>query len=351
MNRRRILFIAEFWPGATGNGLAQAMRKLGHEVAELDIRDWLGAKTLIGRVMQRVFSNQFFDRYNRAILKRARDLQPAVCIVLKGSFISPQTIRTLQDSGVFCVNFYPDVSFAHPGLTETALCAYDLFATTKSFHLGWLGARLPEDRIGFVHHGYVDQIHMPIDTPETEAEFDWDICYIGNHSAYKQAWMEAVCAAFPDLRIAIAGHRWLGIDAPKLSNAALLPPHSNHDFSRLASRSRVNLAFHFGIASSDGWEDNVSTRSFELPACRAFMLHIDNDEVRGLYDVGREIDVFADAQQLVERISFYLEHPEQRHAMADAAYHRAVPAYSLSSRAAELMGLIEARLSRQPVAG
>ena len=71
------------------------------------------------------------------------------------------------------------------------------------------------------------------------------------------------------------------------------------------------------------------------------MLHIDNDEVRTLFEVGREIDTFATLENLAEKIDFYLAHPDRRATMIEAAFARAVPAYSYDARAmrmTELMG-------------
>jgi spore maturation protein CgeB len=115
-------------------------------------------------------------------------------------------------------------------------------------------------------------------------------------------------------------------------------------FARVVEHSRINLAVHHGDAgSAHGWEDKVSTRTFEIPACGGFMLHVDNDEVRSLYEPGREIDTFSGEEQLLERIAYYLANEQQRATLKEAAYARCVPAYSLTERAAAVAGTMTNR--------
>jgi hypothetical protein len=96
-----------------------------------------------------------------------------------------------------------------------------------------------------------------------------------------------------------------------------------------------------GPADASGWQDLVSTRSFEIPACKGFMLHVDNPEIRQLYDVGSEIDVFSSEEDLCAKITFYLEHESIRKTMIEKAYKRCVPSYSYDQRAKEIASLIK----------
>ncbi len=87
-----------------------------------------------------------------------------------------------------------------------------------------------------------------------------------------------------------------------------------------------------GQVSSD-WADMVSTRTFEIPACRGFMLHVDNEEIREFYKPGVEIDVFASPEELADKIKFYLRRPDLRAKMIERAFQRCVPNYSYIARA------------------
>jgi glycosyltransferase involved in cell wall biosynthesis len=341
----RILIAGSFWQGATETAIADALLRHGHQVVRVDLGRWLGQTSVVGRSFRRLFSGWLIERWNKAILRAARQQKADLFLAVKGNYIELGTIRTLQRQSIFCANYFPDVETRQPGLPLEGLLGYDLMVTTKSFQVDWLTERMGPERVALLHHGYGPAVHRPHFDRQTR-DHEWDISYIGNASPRKLAWMAVVCRAFPDKRIAVAGFGWpqlIGIG--QLVGATILPAAIGEDFARLAGRSAINLAFHYGRPAGSAWEDLVSTRTFELPACQGFMLHIDNDEVRTLFTVGQEIDVFADADQLIERIGYYLPRPDERETMAMAAYARAVPAYSYHSRAADLIALVEARSS------
>jgi spore maturation protein CgeB len=146
----------------------------------------------------------------------------------------------------------------------------------------------------------------------------------------------------PNLRLRIYGHGWdrarqIDILKPFLAER----PIYSTNYAQLINAAKINLAVHMGVADNSGWQDLVSTRSFEIPACKGFMLHVDNHEIRGLYDVGTEIDIFSTVEDLCAKIRFYLSNEKIRKAMIEKAYQRCVPAYSYDQRAKEIASLIE----------
>ncbi|KUJ76305.1 hypothetical protein AVO45_13475 [Ruegeria marisrubri] len=234
------------------------------------------------------------------------------------------------------VCFWPDRDFDHSGVDLEGLLASDLFITSKSFQMPWLAERGLAARSAFVAHGYDPDAHMPILRNVTENDYTADIRYIGNHSPAKQCWVEGLNGALPDVNLRVIGNRWSS-NLPRPLSQRLVEAASYHaaNYALAIQTARINIAVHWGKAPN-GWEDHVSTRTFEIPACGGFMLHIDNDEVRQYYDVGTEIDVFSDVDELADKCRYYLKHDETRRRMARKAHERCVPAYSYHSRALEI---------------
>lgn len=342
-----MLFAGQFTVWQTSAGLAEGFRALGWDVMEVSPTDPLIASERLDlRLAGRLLYRQMRQSHNDDILAAADRVRPKLFLAVKGNFITAATLRGLRRRGIFTVNFYPDRDFEHDGMPADALDQFDLVVTTKSYQIPYLIERLGTDRVAMIHHGYVPAVHRRrTPTGETPA-YLWDICFIGNASPDKLAWLEPVARAIDDARMIVIGNRWVELAArTAVAPYVLGGPLVGDQFARAIEHSRINVAVHHGPGGAHGWADQVSTRSFEIPACGGFMLHIDNPEIRTLFEVGREVDVFADSTSLVAKIDHYLSNDVERHAIAEAGHIRAVPAYSLHARAVELEALFAEKFS------
>ncbi len=328
---------------STGAGLAEGFRALGWDVGEVSVYDALIESDLKAlKLVAKATRALAVASYNRAILAACDTARPQVMLTVKGSFIAAATLHELRRRGVRTVNFYPDRDFAHEGSQEDALDAYDLMITSKAYQLDYLKARLG-DRAAFVHHGYVPAVHRRRIPAGETPHFLWDVSYIGNADPEKLAWLSALAVALPDLSMIVVGNGWRALArGTPVERFVLGAPLVGDHFARVAEHSRINLAVHYGSHAATGWQDRVSTRTFEIPACGGFMLHVDSDELRSLFEPGAECDVFSTPQEMVDQVARYLSEEARRVAIADRGHARAVPAYSLTARAAEIAALIAA---------
>ena len=337
-----MLFAGDLSSYSTGAGLVAGFRALGWDVAEASMLEPMIRSTLPSlRIAARILAPVSARSYNRQILDMAERTGARVMLTVKGIAIAPETIRTLRRRGVLTVNFYPDYKFEYHGFDEAMFDDYDLVVTTKSFQVDYLRQRLGNDRVAMVHHGYVSEVHRRRGSPGVPPRYLWDVGYIGNASPAKLAWLEPAARALGGRSMIVVGNDWAQLAAgTPLAPYVFGAPLVGDQFARAIEHTRINIAVHHGGGGAQGWADLVSTRSFEIPACGGFMLHIDNPEIRSLYDPGREMDVFADPDGLRAKVEHYLSHDAERRAIADAGHARAVPAYSLHARAAEFAQLL-----------
>lgn len=339
-----MMIAGEFWHGATARGLVGGFRALGWDVAEVDIlRFVVTGRGLLSRAAARLLWRNAIAEYNAEILRLAELYRIEIFLTIKGVNISRSTVETLQAQGTRVLVFYPDVLFDHVGVDEAMLAATDLIVTTKSYHGPYLDRLVGPARHAFVHHGYCPSAHSRRHAPDA-IPYRWDIGFIGNASPHKAAHLTAVAQAFPNERFVVIGNGWRDLArGTRLERVVLGAPLTGDYFARAIEETRINLAIHHGEVGPHKWQDLTSTRTFEIPAAGGFMLHVDNDEVRSLYEPGLEIDVFADVDTMIDRIGYYLEHENQRAKIALAGRDRCVPAYSLEQRAGEIGELLAQR--------
>ena len=340
----RMMIASEFIHGSTARGLVGGFRALGWDVAEVDLLHFVvRGRGWLARGASRLLWNNAIAEYNAEILRVAELNKIELLLTIKGVNIARSTVERLRANGTRVVVFYPDVLFDHVGVDEAVLAATDLIITSKSYHAPYLDKLVGPARHAFVHHGYCPSAHSRRHAPGA-IPFRWDIGFIGNASPHKAAHLEAVARAFPDQRFVVVGNGWTHLArgtplAPFVLGAPLIGDY----FARAIEETRINLAIHHGEVGPDKWQDLTSTRTFEIPAAGGFMLHVDNEEVRALYEPGREIDVFTGDHQLIERIGYYLANEAERATVAEAGHVRCVPAYSLEARAGEMAMLLMER--------
>jgi spore maturation protein CgeB len=86
--------------------------------------------------------------------------------------------------------------------------------------------------------------------------------------------------------------------------------------------------------------DEETTRTYELAAACCFFLHRRTEYVQKIYDEKTEVPMWDSPVELVDLIHYYLPRERERREMAAAAHARAVPAYSIPGRAAQVLGCV-----------
>ena len=349
MSRAPILVIGgKFGIGSTEAGLAAGFRASGWGVQEVVIPHLStdDAEQTVFKIGARLVRSVAPRGYVGKAIQACIDTRADAFLTVKGTYIDLATLDYLRELGVFTTIYYPDVDIKHEGLSVESLPGYDLFITTKTFQLPFLENYLGADHVEYVPHGFVDSIHRPTWVGGGDIAYRSDLLHAGTRSEYKQRWLEQLLERDPSLDLLVAGRGWdaipLGGRQPTANTAR---SRSSVAYAETIQTSRVNIAIHAGPTAS-GQQDFVSTRTFEIPACAGFMLHIDNIEVREFFTPGVEIDVFSDVEELHEKIAFYISRQDLRLAMIARAYNRCVPSYGYCARAGLISKLIRDRLSR-----
>ncbi|MBI4279941.1 MAG: glycosyltransferase [Armatimonadetes bacterium] len=86
----------------------------------------------------------------------------------------------------------------------------------------------------------------------------------------------------------------------------------------------------------------IKARVFELAACGALAVTADADNLGDYYDVGREVVVYRNADDLVDRVRHLLAHDGDREAIARAGYERTVRDHTYERRFGEILRRVTA---------
>lgn len=339
----KLLFIGETWNGSSARSLRDAIARSScvtiDDVGEDHFRP-KGRSALI-RIANRILRPLYQKELAREILHRIPMLKPNVVVVYKGNLISEETVKAVRACGVPVVNVFPDYSpHVYGKQLRRAMGAYDLVVSTKPFHPAlWNTTFGYKNRCEFVPHGYDPDVHYWPGPPEKQ---DIDLVMAATWRPQYERILVDVADGLADQKIsvAIAGGGWH-------QRRNRFPRHwqfpgsfTGRSYGEFVRRGRVVIApvnseVLIGGKRFPGDED--TTRTYELAAACTFFLHQRTPFASQLYKEGEEVVFWTDARDLVQAIRCYLPRDQERRRIALAAHRRAVPRYSIPSRAEEIL--------------
>lgn len=285
--------------------------------------------------------------YNQAVLRAARQFKPDFVLVFKGEYLEGHTIRQLIAEGYPVVNYFPDRSFTIEGkILREAVSSYSLIITTKPYHLEDLSGVVPSERIHLVPHGYDPEIHRPAAlTPWEKTYYGSDVSFVGTFTPRKGSLLRDLVREKPALGLRIWGNGWDPRLHPDLARVIVGQPAEGEEYAKVLSASRINLAIQSDPVPGFNrvCQDEVSTRTFEIPACGGFMLHERTGEVESFFVEGKEMACFSGMRELAEKIEHFLSHEEERRRIAAEGHLRCTTSdYRYDDRMKKLLDIMAA---------
>jgi hypothetical protein len=348
----KILFVGESWLGSSARSLREALaRRPDIELAEVNVDHVApNARGLALRLANRLLGPLQIKELEAAVTLAVATFRPDCVLFYKGWHFSRAYLAGLKAGGPFIANVFPDCSpHAHGRRLARAMGVYDLVISTKSFHPAlWASTYHYSNRCVFVPHGYDPWVHLRQAPSATE---DIDVALVATGRAEYHALIRELAARLggEGLEMAIAGSAWRPLVGKLPKGWRLVGPRHGPDYIELIQRAKIILAPLQRQVEVDGRlqpGDGETTRTYELAAAHCFFIHRSTDDISMLYNPYTECPQYESAADLAEQIRFYLPNADLRRAIAAAAHARAVPAYSLDQRAADIVKHLTAALTR-----
>ena len=343
----KILFVGESWLGSCARSLKEALSRQSTVLLDEVNEDLFVPKhrTLWLRAINRILKSAHLQELYQQILYRVEVFKPDIVMTYKGYPIEAGFIHQLRALGCIVVNVYPDYSpHAYGRIHKLAMGAYNLVVSTKPFHPElWKSMYGYDNQCVFVPQGYDSALHY---VPEPVTEERFDVVIVANWRTQYGELLDDLGKLLPDesIKVGLGGPGWTErmLQLPKHWEY-LGAPHGRSYIDCLRS-ARIAIAPVNRVVVIDGHKqpgDEDTTRTYELAAAHCFFIHRRTEFAKTLYDEDKEVPMFDDAQELAEKIRYYLPKEQLRRAMADTAHKRAVPAYSADRRAQEIINKLD----------
>ncbi len=240
----------------------------------------------------------------------------------KGITIHPSTLKKIRckQPGIKIASYTEDDMFVrhnHSFWYLGCLPLYDIIFTTKSYNcnpeeLPALGAR----KVVFVDKAFDTKTHRPLKVSvEDNTLFGTDVGFIGSFEEDRAKQM--LFLAENGIVVRIWGNGWKSW-VNKHSNLIVENrPIYNDEYIKGICATKINLCFLRKLN-----RDLQTDRTMEIPACGAFMLAERTGEHKRLFEEGREAAYFDSDQELLDKVSYYMAHEQERLAIAVAGRQR-----------------------------
>ncbi|HET9299276.1 MAG TPA: glycosyltransferase [Candidatus Polarisedimenticolaceae bacterium] len=324
--------------GGTSRQRAEALRSLGHRVTHVPTEP---PRALLDRVRARLGRPP--DRHGLNAAVRAAIARGGLDLlwVDKGLTLLPETLADLErvSPRTARVHYSPDDQMYPTNQSRywlRGIPLYHLHVTTKTYNVPELRALGAPDVL-FVDNAYDPAMHRPLLLdPADAARYAADVGFVGGYEGDRMDQM--LHLARNGVRVTVWGYAWERAREGGHPNLVIRNTYLDDlEFTKCINATRINLGF---LRKHN--RDLQTTRSVEIPACRAFMLAERTDEHLRLFREGAEAEFFADRDELLRKCRHYLEHEEERQRIAEAGYRRCLDGgYSNQARLAAVLAHLE----------
>jgi len=341
----RIAVIGPQYPDSFARNILVTLEYMGHNVLALDINDTLLSSRLIDLYKTRFFwylRNLEFKLLDASPLLEAKVYQklaakiaayrPQLIINILNR-VPPEVVTQLKrQTGAAVVFWWPD-SIGNLGRQYPLASPYDALFFKDRHLVEECRSKLGINNAFFLPECCNPIWHKRVQLTEAEyALYGCDITIAGNMYYNRVLMLEPLVKY--NLKI------WGGTP-PRWLKSPLTQFHQRKFVAEIEKSKAFNAAkivintFHLQEITS------ISVRVFETAGCGAFQLCEYRPALEEFFEIGQELDVFSNRDELIEKVEYYLAHPEVRRAIADKGYKRAHQEHTYQKRLTEMLEIVK----------
>ncbi|MEL6338651.1 MAG: glycosyltransferase [Myxococcota bacterium] len=318
--------IGEVGFSAMAESVARGFVKNGWETHLLATPETAGINALATAVPEslrhRFLAPVLQPAHELRVVRDVSRLSPTIVVLVKCDRLHLQTIRSLKSVSQCVVAFHPDDPFAVQTLWKRGPShrrAIEIARSVDRYFI-WshdLVSRLHEagvSNVCYLPFAYDPELHPGA---EPNADVAPVVAFVGNWDKERERWL-APLADF-DLRIWGSDYWRRRCETPALRRAWQGRVVHGEEMAECVRRSAINLNV---LRNQNKGACNM--RSFEIPGAGGFLLHERSPEFSELFEPGAEMADFGSDSELRAKVSYYLQHSEERVAIARRGWKRAL---------------------------
>ncbi|MCB0329202.1 MAG: glycosyltransferase [Bdellovibrionales bacterium] len=325
--------------GYTVHGLAQ----MNQRVRGIDMSSFSGGFNSVeglvhDEMRQAVLRGKYTETLSDMVLEVANEKPMDILICMAQAPITGKALQALREKGVITVLWFVEDYLRFHAWKYMAQFYDFVFTIQKDDCLEAIKAA----GAGEVHYlptAADPLIHAPMALSDAErTRWGAPISFVGAGYHNRQQ----MFASLSGLPFKIWGTEWPDckpFDRMVQEGGRRLKPD---EYVKIFNSTDININLH-SSTERDGVDpagDFINPRTFELAASGAFQL-VDKRSLLGeLFEPGEEIEVFETRAELIEKIDYYLAHPEKRTPFIEKARARVLREHTYQHRLQKMLSII-----------
>lgn len=295
------------------------------------------------------------DKMNAKLSEAVEENKPDLCFFfLFRDEIKKEIIKKITESKkIITFNWFTDDHWRFDNFSKYYASCFHWISTTDS------QAKEKYHKIGYknvikTQWACNHFLYRPFDLPKI-----YDVSFIGQPHGNRKKIIEKIKKA--GINIECWGRGW--------PNGRI----SQEEMIRIFSQSKINLNLtkssgaiswktplkvflykkkeKIKLAFPNQWLDNLKSilgktreqikgRNFEVPGCRCFLLTGDADNLKDYYKDGKNIVIYKNTNDMIDKIRYYLKHNKEREAIALSGYKQTLKEHTYEKRFNEIFKII-----------
>lgn len=109
------------------------------------------------------------------------------------------------------------------------------------------------------------------------------------------------------------------------------------DYIDIVNQTKVNINISEDLLKDNKLITQVKGRDFEVPMCGGLLVTKDSDQIREFFNPNKEIVVYKDFNDFIDKVKYYIKHTKAREKIANAGRQRALKYHTYKIRMTELL--------------
>lgn len=268
------------------------------------------------RVQNKLAFGYKVDAINKELLKVVSSSKPELIFFYSSRLIYAKTIKAIKDMGckVFMYNndnpfasYFPKYFWRHykKGL-QYADCGFvyrvtniDDYKRCGCQNVEWLKSYYIKDKNHYIENPKVtvpEVVFLGHNEPDERGDYIRSLLNKG------------IC-------VGVTQRTWEEYETQNTKLTKLADSHKL--YNEMLNAAKIAIVFLSKIN-----HDTYTRRCFEIPAVKTLMVAPYTEDIAAMFEDGKEVVLYRNEQEFVDKIIYYLEHDEERIKIANAGYER-----------------------------